>query len=277
MYQYKRLLADANIMTKVTLIFLCSIFMLFVCCGMSLALDKIVDTQYKTYVFQSVMACMVFLLPALALSFFFHKQEESSLSYLSVDKMPRPVLLGLGLVSILSAIPLVNGTAELNKMVVPEDEAAAAKLVELLTSGGLSFFFLRILVVAFLTAVTEEMFFRGLLQNTLVRYMGCIPAVCISSLIFSLAHNDLSGVLPRFLLGCFLGFLLVRSGSLWLSVFVHFVHNGVIVTCYYFFFDKASCDCFIDRWGSDSVLWPLVSAVVVAGCVSLIYRNTRRS
>ena len=276
MYQYKRLLEDANVITKVTLISLCSSFMLFVCCGMSLAFGKIVAPQYTTYVLQTVMACMVFLLPALVLSFFFHKQEESSLGYLSINKMPRPRLLVLGLVSILSAIPLVNGLAELNKMVVPEDEAAAARLVELLTSGGPSFFLLRILVVALLTAVTEEMFFRGLLQNILVGYMGSIPAVCISSLIFSLAHNDLSGVLPRFLLGCFLGFLLVRSGSLWLSVFVHFVHNGVIVTCYYFFFDKASGDCIIDRLGADSFLLPLVSAVVVAGCVSLIYRSTKR-
>lgn len=274
MYNFPRLLSEKTMMSKVSFVFLGVFIMACLYVAFSVMLVSLGQSPYLTFALQTLMALFIFFIPALAFAFFFHNHNESSFGYLSMNKRPSPVLLVLGVGAILLAIPFVNSLSELNKLIYPEDKAMLAKLVELLTGGDSSMLVLRLLVIAFIPALTEEMFFRGLLQNTLARTIGAAPAVCVAALIFSLAHNDLSGVLPRFLLGCFLGYLLVRSGSLWLPVVVHFVNNGIIVTCYYFFYDAETGDCFIDRWGSDSIFCALISAVAVAGCVYLIRRKS---
>lgn len=274
MYNFPRLLSEKTMMSKVSFVFLGVFIMACLYVAFSVMLVSLGQSPYLTFALQTLMALFIFFIPALAFAFFFHNHNESSFGYLSMNKRPSPVLLVLGVGAILWAIPFVNSLSELNKLIYPEDKAMLAKLVELLTGGDSSMLVLRLLVIAFIPALTEEMFFRGLLQNTLARTIGAAPAVCVAALIFSLAHNDLSGVLPRFLLGCFLGYLLVRSGSLWLPVVVHFVNNGIIVTCYYFFYDAETGDCFIDRWGSDSIFCALISAVAVAGCVYLIRRKS---
>lgn len=276
MYNFPRLLSEKNMMTKVSFIFLGVIIMACLYVAVSVMLVSLGQSPYTTFLLQTLMALFIFFFPALTFAYFFHNHGETTFGYLSQNRLPSLSLVALGVGAILLAIPFINWLSDVNKMVYPEDKAMLAKLVELLTGGDCSLLFLRLVVVAFLPALTEEMFFRGLLQNTLARTIGSAPAVCVAALIFSLAHNDLSGALPRFLLGCFLGYLLVRSGSLWLPTLVHFINNGIIVTCYYFFYNAETGDCFIDRWGSDSVLCALLSAVAVVGCVCLIKRNANQ-
>lgn len=277
MYNYPRLLSEKNIMTKMTFFFLFVISMIFLFACFGRVLAPISDSPYYKYILQTLMAFFVFLVPALVFAFLYHNHGETTFGYLSQNKRPSLLLVVLGVSVSLLAIPLINGLSSLNKMVWPEDAARVAKNIAMLTEGDSSFLFIRLLVVAVIPAVTEEMFFRGFLQNCLSKQVGAVRAICISALVFSLAHDDLSGVLPRFLLGCFLGYLLARSGSLWLPIIVHFFNNAVIVTCYFYFFDSEIGDCFIGQWGSDSVLVALISAVAVAGCVYLIQKYSNRT
>ena len=61
---------------------------------------------------------------------------------------------------------------------------------------------LQILVVAFIPAVCEELFFRGALQQLLQEWFrNAHVAVIVASLIFSLFHGDIYGFVPRFFLG----------------------------------------------------------------------------
>lgn len=73
--------------------------------------------------------------------------------------------------------------------------------------------------------VAEELFFRGLLQNTLVRVWKPWVAVLFTAVIFTLFHFHPVRFVAVFELGLILGLVYHRTGSLWLVVLFHAVTN----------------------------------------------------
>ncbi|MEG3439345.1 type II CAAX endopeptidase family protein [Pannus brasiliensis CCIBt3594] len=72
----------------------------------------------------------------------------------------------------------------------------------------------------------EEILFRGFLLPSLTRYFPVWGAIGLSSLVFALAHQSLSEVLPLTVLGCVLGFVYTRSKNLLSSMLIHGLWNG---------------------------------------------------
>ena len=75
--------------------------------------------------------------------------------------------------------------------------------------------------------------FRGCLQTILLKWMrNKHTAIWITAILFSAFHMEFFGFLPRLLLGALFGYFVAWSGSIWPSVWGHFVNNGtaVIVT-----------------------------------------------
>jgi len=84
--------------------------------------------------------------------------------------------------------------------------------------------FFYIIVVA---PVTEEIIFRGFLQESLGKFLSRFNAdVIITSLIFSLFHiNSLSNALYSFIIGIFLSLERKKSGYINISIWVHVMIN----------------------------------------------------
>lgn len=72
----------------------------------------------------------------------------------------------------------------------------------------------------------EEIMFRGFLLPSLTRYIPVWGAIGVSSLIFALAHLNLSEVLPLAILGIVLGVVYTRSRNLLSSMLVHSLWNS---------------------------------------------------
>ena len=141
------------------------------------------------------------------------------------------------------ALPLINWLAELNKQMslpeafreieiwMQESEARLEVLTEAYTKGtSIGVLLLNLFVVAFMAALSEELFFRGILQKVAIectrnKHVG----VWLAAIIFSAFHLQFYGFIPRMLMGAFLGYLFVWSGSLWPSILAHFVNNGMAV------------------------------------------------
>jgi sodium transport system permease protein len=85
------------------------------------------------------------------------------------------------------------------------------------------------LVLALTPALCEETFFRGLLFSGLRRW-GPWAAVGISALLFGLMHGSIYQFLPTFIIGLLLGYAVWRSGSLYCSILIHFLNNGLVAT-----------------------------------------------
>ena len=79
----------------------------------------------------------------------------------------------------------------------------------------------------------EEIMFRGFLLPSLTRYFTAWGAIGISSLIFAVAHLNLSEVLPLTVLGIVLGIVYTRSRNLLSSMLLHSLWNsGTLISLF---------------------------------------------
>jgi len=136
-------------------------------------------------------------------------------------------ILGLSLLVLLLAQLLYMGIIVLaQKLGYPVQDAVEARLLQLLSSGEGSRPLL-FLTMAVVPAITEEFFFRGLLQGTLQRVLPhkrWLPII-LSAGIFALFHGAIVGFPSRMLLGLMLGYLAVDSRNLRLPILLHFFNN----------------------------------------------------
>lgn len=94
--------------------------------------------------------------------------------------------------------------------------------------------FFSLFAVAIIPAVVEELFFRGALQNTIKGWSRKpLLAIFLTAVIFSAFHFSYYGFLSRMLLGMLLGFIFEYTGSIWLSILMHFINNAVAVVALY--------------------------------------------
>lgn len=106
-----------------------------------------------------------------------------------------------------------------------------------LQQSGVENLLLNLLVIALLPAVCEELFFRGALQTIVTRWVGnAHVAIALTALLFSLAHGDLFGLVPRWVMGMALGYLFYYGGSLLASMGAHLVNNAIIVVAYWLYY-----------------------------------------
>ncbi|MEI8383662.1 MAG: ABC transporter permease subunit/CPBP intramembrane protease [Planctomycetota bacterium] len=94
----------------------------------------------------------------------------------------------------------------------------------------------KLISLALVPAICEELFFRGYLQTAFREEMSTPWAVGLSSLLFGLFHVIVRDALffERFAPTCFLGLILglvcVKTGSLWPGMLLHSLHNGLLLT-----------------------------------------------
>ena len=87
---------------------------------------------------------------------------------------------------------------------------------------------LYVVLLVLLPPLLEEFLFRGALLQ-LLRPFGDGFAIVLSAVLFALAHGNLVQAPTALLVGLALGFVTVRSGSIWPAVLGHFANNAVAV------------------------------------------------
>lgn len=86
---------------------------------------------------------------------------------------------------------------------------------------------------AVLAPFFEELIFRGFLLPSLTRYFPVWLAILASSLLFAIAHLNLSEILPLLVLGCVLGIVYSRSRNLLASMTLHSLWNsGTLISLF---------------------------------------------
>lgn len=114
------------------------------------------------------------------------------------------------------------------------EETAKATVESIMKGTGVGDLLLSVLTVGVLTGFAEELFFRGGLQPMLSAMMrNRHAAIWATAFIFSAVHLQFFGFFPRLLMGAFFGYLVVWSGSIWLSVFAHALNNSLVVINYW--------------------------------------------
>lgn len=93
---------------------------------------------------------------------------------------------------------------------------------------GVLGFIISFISTAIVPALVEEFACRGLILGSLKKY-GEAFSIIASSVIFGLIHGNFEQIPFAFLVGIILGFITVKSGSIWPACLIHFINNGASV------------------------------------------------
>ncbi len=89
---------------------------------------------------------------------------------------------------------------------------------------GILGFVLATISTAIVPALVEEFAMRGLVLGTL-RKFGDGFALITSSIIFGIMHGNFTQIPFAFMIGLFLGFAAIKTGSLRIPIIIHFINN----------------------------------------------------
>ena len=151
--------------------------------------------------------------------------EDFGLRFRLIDV---PVGLVIGVVSQLVLVPIVSlpWIALLGKDLDDLDDSARELADKATDPLGVALLFVIVVLGA---PVVEELFFRGLLQRSLLRRVAPVLAVAISALVFGVTHFQLLQFPALVAFGAILGFLALRTGRLGPSIVAHMAFNAVTV------------------------------------------------
>ncbi len=82
------------------------------------------------------------------------------------------------------------------------------------------------MAISILPGITEELVFRGLLQNSLAHLMPAGFAIALSSGIFAAVHMQLAAFPALMCLGAAYGYIYHKTGSLRINILLHALNNG---------------------------------------------------
>jgi uncharacterized protein len=178
------------------------------------------------------------LLPALIVLFIFNRKNFINRIGISIKGKYFFVLYGL--MFLFMAYPLIQLSAILNEKLHISDilkssnELAGEITRMVLVFNSFTDFIVKTLLVAFLPALSEELFFRAGIQKEMTE--GSVNpnlAIILTAMIFSAFHMQFDGFLPRFFLGLILGYVYYWSGSLTISLVLHFFNNFILLLSAY--------------------------------------------
>ena len=245
---------------------------------------------------QFIQTTATFLLPPILCAWLWD-EEHKPFRWLRMDVPVQWQNILLAVVIMVCAVPGINLLADLNSRVeLPkslefieqilksQEEAAAALTERFLQADNIGGLLLNIGLMALLPALSEELSFRGTLQQIIYKdQSGKVQstkvhlAIWITAFIFSAIHMQFYGFVPRMLLGAMFGYVFVWSGSLWVPITMHFVNNGLAVLVYYLMGESENTKNIADTLGAGDTWYLGVFSILITSLGLLIfYRRTHK-
>ncbi|HRG39110.1 MAG TPA: CPBP family intramembrane metalloprotease [Bacteroidia bacterium] len=238
---------------------------------------------------QALSVILLFIIPSLL---FARYLTQSRIHYLGITKPPAFNTSLIAALGMIMALPLINALAELNQQIhlpaalhgleqwMKDSEEKNKLITEAFMQGtDTSTLLVNLFVIAFMAGLSEELFFRGMLQKVLIEcFKNKHVAVWVGAIIFSAFHLQFYGFIPRVLMGAYLGYLFVWSGSLWPSIIAHTMNNGLAVFAAWLV-NKGTIKDDIETVGTHNaqeLIYVFISAGMVVFSLILIYRIEKR-
>lgn len=168
---------------------------------------------------------LLMLLPAVAFVALFGFDLRRTLS---LYRPSRRQLFGALLV-IAGGTPLAWFLAWLQSTVMPIPDELVEALRRLVTADSPGRLLWLLLVAAITPALCEEFLFRGVLLGSSRGRMSAARAIAMNAAIFGIFHLSFVRLLPTTWLGLLLAWVVWRTRSIWTSVLMHSLNNGLVV------------------------------------------------
>lgn len=141
-------------------------------------------------------------------------------------RMPRPVEWLLLTTLMLGAVVLMDYATWASELVLPLPEAMQQTFDRLMAVATPFDFLFKLAVLCLLPGICEEIFFRGFCQVSLSQSWGRYRGLAAAALIFALLHGNPYYMHLLFLLGMLFGWIFLTAGTLYASIYGHFLNNA---------------------------------------------------
>ncbi|MEO6039280.1 MAG: type II CAAX endopeptidase family protein [Saprospiraceae bacterium] len=216
-----------------------------------LAVDAPPADRWPMRLFIAMNSPLPFVLSGLATVWIFYRRLAPGMpgwgDYLLIRRSPTLGQVGQAWLLLLVAMPLVLFLLAVSKLLpLPQIFHDLEHSMDSLLRGLLQMengweLLANLTIIAFLPAFGEELVFRGVLQQQLMRRIANPwVAILVTATIFSAIHGQFDGFLSRLLLGFLLGWLYWRFRNFWIPVAAHFFNNGLQVLGQYLYHSKVS-------------------------------------
>ncbi len=243
---------------------------------------------YLLKLIQFVSALFTFVIPPLIIGKLLYKNIEN---YLKLNISPDITYYFLIVLFMFAIMPAMNIIIEWNESIkFPEwlsgmedrmrrSEDSTQNMIKIILAGDRYFdLAVNILLIAAIPAIGEEFLFRGVIQKFLTdRLKNVHIAILISAFLFSAIHFQFFGLVPRFLLGAFFGYLVYYSKSLWPAIWAHFLNNAVAVTAM-FYISKGDLSEKIEKIGTQGydIFYVIIGLIITVFLGYFLFRKTDR-
>ena len=261
--------------------------------------DADLDNMSKglTATMSALQNIVAFILPAVAVALLIKMSSgEGVMHQLRLDKAPSLKWILVVLAVYFVALPAMNWITIWNEnlhlpsfmhgledVLRASEDSAQETTTKMLKSTSLLEMLVMFLVVAVLTGLGEEIFFRSSLLGTALdrnpRHAHLF--VWIVALIFSAFHLQFYGFVPRLLLGAWFGYLMLWSRSVWVPIIAHAFNNGLVVVLTYLVENNFMKENYFDTIGitsNETFPWlAITSAVVTIALIGAVSRMKEKS
>ena len=149
------------------------------------------------------------------------------IDYFQFNYLPIKDAIVQGIKGWLTIVPFVLLISLIMNSLIDNQNGSNPLLEIVLNNNNYLSFLILFLTTTFLAPFFEEIIFRGILLPTLSTNFGTILGIIVSAFIFALAHLSLGEMPPLFVLGIGLAVTRITSGSLFSSVIMHSLWNGL--------------------------------------------------
>jgi membrane protease YdiL (CAAX protease family) len=277
-----------GLFTVLAYLILCFVLMLAENSGAAQMPDSVKDINVLKAM-QVVLTTLLFILPA---TIFCRFMRDERSAFLNMSLRPNLYFILTAAACILFALPAVSGLEAWNQQIhlpsnfsylenwmrAKENDAEKITLLffEDKSVGGLV---INLLVMGFMAALSEEIFFRGLLQQLFIKNkINAHVAIVVTAILFSAFHLQFFGFIPRMFLGIVLGYLYYITQNLWVSIIAHFCNNAFAVVAMHFYMpDTTGVAGAVNTGQPISVAFVLLSLAMVVGQLVMLNRFVKKT
>ncbi len=229
----------------------------------------------------AIASIISFFIPSWAVAYFSEGGISKNMGFKKINGIHKVLIVmllafsGLALSGALATatelIPISNGMHDWAMSLEDSYKKAMVAITKMKSGNDL---FVNLLLVAFVPAVMEELYFRGALQKTIKDWFKKpVYAIILTAIIFSAFHFSFYGFLSRMALGVMLGFIYEYTKTIWLPILLHFINNGVaIVGLYLVRNDIKKTNQLMDE--GMPIYWGIVALALVVFLLAQLKKDT---
>ena len=131
------------------------------------------------------------------------------------------------------------------------------------------------LLAAIFAPVFEEWLCRGMVLRGLLTRMKPVWAIVVSALFFAVIHANPWQALNAFIIGLVMGYVYYKTGSLWLTMLIHFLNNATAVVVAQFTEQPEEATFWVQEMSrTDYMIFYAAGLCVFGLCIWLLSRIT---